>query len=201
MRKSRRAEEQEDRFKRPKADSLARSLCLQWVISGWNKAGHWLDSSVHRFKFRLHETRRLVTRPHSPPASNLWKPSLTTLSFLLASQGIRWKGGGGWDAATQHQTGMVHEKVWGFKAPFYCDGFKRKCLLKAVFQDINECLTPVSYVEVSVLSHCKHTSYLQVKTYTVLYSVLVVDHRLHFHCLNYTDRGRLHTANFSLCSL
>lgn len=75
--------------------SLPLSLCLPWMISGWNKAGHWLDSSVHRFKFRLDETRRLVTRPHSLPASNFWKPLLTTLSFLLTSQGIRRKGGGG----------------------------------------------------------------------------------------------------------
>ncbi|TNN28482.1 hypothetical protein EYF80_061370 [Liparis tanakae] len=30
---------------------------MPWMmISGWNEAGRWLDSSVHRFKFRLRQT-------------------------------------------------------------------------------------------------------------------------------------------------
>lgn len=46
--------------------SLSLCLCLS-VISGWNEAGCWLDSSVHRFKFRLDQTWRLG--PRSQPAN------------------------------------------------------------------------------------------------------------------------------------
>lgn len=44
------------------------------MISGWNEAGRWLDLSVHRFKFRLDQTRRLGPRPRSQPASSSRKP-------------------------------------------------------------------------------------------------------------------------------
>lgn len=67
---------------------------------------------------------------------------------------------------------------------------------KHVFQDINECLTLVSNVEGSVLSNCKHTSYLQVRIYTVF--VLVEDHQLHVHCWNTQTEGGC-TLPVSLC--
>lgn len=55
-----------------KALELAFSLSLSmlWMISGWNEAGRWLDLSVHRFKFRPDQTRRLGPRPRSKLATS-----------------------------------------------------------------------------------------------------------------------------------